>query len=94
MHGELIRASRSSILDTLKEVTKSPPSISPKSTSGTFMSIFHSVRRFGSNHTILMLGLAVAGIAASYLLKRRRRTGSYFQLGEKDGLPGGLGKYD
>ncbi|KAF9734483.1 hypothetical protein PMIN06_002400 [Paraphaeosphaeria minitans] len=94
IHGELIRPSRSSILDTVKEVTKNPPSISPKSTSGTFMSLFHSIRSFGSNHPIFLLSLTIAGIAASYLTKRRRRTGSYFQLGEKDGLSGGLGKYD
>ncbi|KAJ4360108.1 uncharacterized protein N0V89_000668 [Didymosphaeria variabile] len=96
INGEFIRPSRSSILDTVKEVTKNPSTISPKSTSGTFMSFFHSIRRFGSDHPIFALGLAVVGIAASYLAKRKRRTGGYFQLGEKDGILGGtgLGKND
>jgi protein disulfide-isomerase len=79
-------------------VTKKPPAISPKSTSGSFMSFFHSIRGFISGHPVFALGLAVAGIGASYLAKRQRRTGAYFQLGEKDGLLGmgghGLGKND
>lgn len=60
------------------------------------MSLFRSIRNFGSNHPIIAIGMAVAGIVASYLAKRRRRAGGHFQLGEKDGFLGGngLGKND
>ncbi|KAJ4291779.1 hypothetical protein N0V90_009674 [Kalmusia sp. IMI 367209] len=93
VNGESIRPSRSSILDTIKEVTKNPPTISPKSTAGTFTSLWLSVR----NHPIITLGLVVGIIVAAIMLtNKRRRSGGYFQLSEKEGLLGGhgLGKND
>ncbi|KAF1980221.1 thioredoxin-like protein [Bimuria novae-zelandiae CBS 107.79] len=96
INGESIRPSRSSILDTVKEVTKTPSSIAPKSSSGTFASMYYFIRHFGTNHPFLAIGLALAGIAVSFMLKKRRRSGGYLQLGEKDGLLGGngFGKHD
>ncbi|KAK3209043.1 hypothetical protein GRF29_69g576442 [Pseudopithomyces chartarum] len=96
INGEIIRPSRSSILDTVKEITKNPHAITPKSSAGTFASIYYFFRHFASNHPIISVFLAVAGIAASFVLKKRRSGGSFLQLGEKDGLLGGngLGKND
>ena len=78
-------------------VTANPPKITPKSSTGRFMTTYISVRHFIGNHPFISLGLFVGFFTAVMLFgkSRRRRqfgtTGSYFQLGEKDGLLGGLG---
>ncbi|EMD63144.1 hypothetical protein GGP41_005166 [Bipolaris sorokiniana] len=95
--GEPIRLSRAAILETIKMVTANPPKITPKSSTGRFMTTYISVRHFIGNHPFISLGLFVGFFTAVMLFgkSRRRRqfgtTGSYFQLGEKDGLLGGLG---
>ncbi|KAG9385584.1 Thioredoxin domain-containing protein [Pyrenophora tritici-repentis] len=95
--GEPIRLSRAAILETIKMVTANPPKITPKSTTGRFMGTFLSIRHFINGHPFISLGLFVGFFTAMTLFgkSRRRRqfgsTGSYFQLGEKDGLLGGMG---
>ncbi|KAE8827840.1 hypothetical protein PTNB73_02539 [Pyrenophora teres f. teres] len=74
-----------------------PPKITPKSTTGRIMGTFLSIRRFINGHPFISLGMFVGFFTAAALFgkSRRRRqfgsTGSYFQLGEKDGLLGGMG---
>ncbi|CAE7173742.1 hypothetical protein P3342_007622 [Pyrenophora teres f. teres] len=95
--GEPIRLSRAAILETIKMVTANPPKITPKSTTGRIMGTFLSIRRFINGHPFISLGMFVGFFTAAALFgkSRRRRqfgsTGSYFQLGEKDGLLGGMG---
>lgn len=62
------------------------------------MSLYLSITSFAGSHPFLTLGMVVGFFTAAVLFGRsrsRRRTfgntGAYFQLGEKDGLLGGLG---
>ncbi|RAR00859.1 thioredoxin-like protein [Stemphylium lycopersici] len=95
--GEPIRLSRAAILETIKMVTANPPKITPKSTTGRVYGTYLSVHHFIGNHPFISLGLFVGFFTSLVLLgkSRRRRqfgsTGAYFQLGEKDGLLGGIG---
>ncbi|KAF1843560.1 thioredoxin-like protein [Cucurbitaria berberidis CBS 394.84] len=95
--GEPIRPSRTSILETLGKVTSNPPKIAPKSTSGRFMGTYLSIRHFCNNHPFIALGMVVGFFTAAVLFGKSRsrrsfgNTGAYFQLGEKDGLLGGMG---
>jgi protein disulfide-isomerase len=92
--GEPIRPSRTSILETLAKVTKNPPQLTPKSTSGRFMGAYFSIKRFFGTHPFIGLGMVVGFFTAAILFGRRRRTfgkGGYIHLNEKDGLLGGMG---
>ncbi|KAH7379639.1 thioredoxin-like protein [Pyrenochaeta sp. MPI-SDFR-AT-0127] len=96
--GEPIRPSRTSILETIGKVTSKPPKITPKSTTGRFMGLYLSTRQFCGNHPFIALGMVVGFFTAVVLFgksRSRRRgfgnTGAFFQLGEKDGLLGGMG---
>jgi protein disulfide-isomerase len=78
-------------------VTSNPPKIAPKSTTGRVMGAFLTTRHFIHSHPFLSLGMFVGLFTALVLFggSRRRRqfgnTGAYFQVGEKDGLLGGMG---
>ncbi|KAF1834081.1 thioredoxin-like protein [Decorospora gaudefroyi] len=95
--GEPIRLSRAAILETIKMVTSNPPKIAPKSTTGRIAGMYLSIRHFIGHHPFVSLGMFVGFFTAAALFgkSRRRRqfgsTGAYFQLGEKDGLLGGMG---
>ncbi|CAN9108530.1 unnamed protein product [Alternaria alternata] len=95
--GEPIRLSRAAILETIKMVTSNPPKIAAKSTTGRIAGMWLSIRHFVNNHPFISLGMFVGFFTAATLFgnSRRRRqfgsTGSYFQLGEKDGLLGSMG---
>ncbi|RMZ73560.1 disulfide isomerase [Pyrenophora seminiperda CCB06] len=96
--GEPIRLSRAAILETIKMVTANPPKITPKSTTGRFVGAYLSLRRFIQQHPFVALGLFVGAFTVVVLAGRSRRrgrqfgsTGGYFQVGEKDGLLGGMG---
>ncbi|KAF2662661.1 hypothetical protein K491DRAFT_673153 [Lophiostoma macrostomum CBS 122681] len=96
--GEPIRPSRTSILETIGKVVKSPPQITAKSTTGRFTGIFYQVRGFCSGHPWVALGVAIGFLLAGSLFgksRMRRRTfgntGGFFQLDGKEGLLGGAG---
>lgn len=97
--GETIPVRRTTILETLGKVTVNPPKIAPKSTTGAITGAWLSTSHFASNHPFLSLGMIVGFITAAVLASksRSRRRGfgntasSFFQLGEKDGLLGGMG---
>lgn len=78
-------------------VTANPPKIPPKSTTGRVMGTLLSIHRFVGNHPFISMIMFIATFLGLILFgkSRRRRqfgsTGSYFQLGEKDGLLGGMG---
>jgi protein disulfide-isomerase len=78
-------------------VTSNPPKIAAKSTTGRIAGMWLSIRHFVNNHPFISLGMFVGFFTAATLFgnSRRRRqfgsTGSYFQLGEKDGLLGSMG---
>ncbi|ORY03649.1 thioredoxin-like protein [Clohesyomyces aquaticus] len=104
INGEPIRASRTSILETLSKVIANPPKISPKSTTGSFERFFFNIRGFCGGHPwIAGVGVvALLTVVSLWTRSRMRRktfgnTGGFFQLGEKEGLLGGLnggGKVD
>ncbi|KAH8593007.1 hypothetical protein B0O99DRAFT_653630 [Bisporella sp. PMI_857] len=89
--GNFIMASRTSILETLKNVARSSPTIQPKSTISSFEKFFFDIRSTFSNHPILsIIGIIVAVLGSLWIMRRRRRGGrGYFRLDEKDGLLGG-----
>lgn len=96
--GEPIRPSRTSILETLGKITSNPSNIPAKSTTGSVSRFFFSISRFGSNHPLLAIGIVlglVLGVSLFGKSRMRRRNfgsaGSFFPLGEKDGLLGGIG---
>jgi len=93
--GDPIRLSRASILETIGKVTVNPPKIAPKSTTGSITGFFLSIRHLFSTHPFIGLGTVVGFFTAILLFgKRRRRSygkGGFIQLGEKDGLLGGMG---
>lgn len=84
-------ASRTSILETIKHVTASPPKIQPKSTISSFEKFFFDIRSTIGGHPVLSVGAILGAIIGSvlFLRKRRRGRGGYFRLDEKDGLLGG-----
>lgn len=105
INGDPIRPSRTSILETIKEVVTNPPKIAPKSTAGSFERFFLRIRNFYSDHPWLTLGMVIGLILAGSMFGRgrmRRRafgnTGSFFQLDGKEGMLGrsgqGQGKND
>ncbi|PYH35989.1 putative disulfide isomerase [Aspergillus neoniger CBS 115656] len=103
--GASIMASRTSILETIPLVIANPPKLTPKSTVGTFESVFFFTRTFISGHPILffiILTLSVAGatiVARGRSLRRGARGGilgvtgntggGFFNLDGKEGLLNG-----
>lgn len=92
--------SRTSILETIPLVISSPAKLSPKSTIGTFETIFFSTRTLLSSHPILffiILGVVIT-VATVFGRGRLRRDGSrggiignttnggFFQLDGKEGF--------
>ena len=88
-------ASRTSILETVKNVASANPTIPAKSTISSFEKFFFDIRSGFRNHPFLsLIGMIIAGFGGMWLVKRRRRGGrglGYFRLDEKEGLLGGLG---
>lgn len=84
-------ASRTSILETIKYVTASPPKIVPKSTISSFEKFFFDIRSTIGGHPFLSVGFMLGVVAGAlwFMRKRRRGRGGYFRLDEKDGLLGG-----
>ncbi|KAF2762972.1 protein disulfide isomerase [Pseudovirgaria hyperparasitica] len=96
INGDPIRASRTSISETLRSVTANPPKISPKSTSSPIMRVYYRFIRLFTKHPIIMgvamLVSTVLGILYSRRARRGRtfgETGGYFNLSEKGGLLNG-----
>ncbi|BCS08710.1 disulfide isomerase [Aspergillus luchuensis IFO 4308] len=103
--GASIMASRTSILETIPLVIANPPKLTPKSTVGTFESVFFFTRTFISGHPIIffiILTLSVAGatiVARGRSLRRGARGGilgvtgntggGFFNLDGKEGLLNG-----
>ncbi|KAL4807151.1 thioredoxin-like protein [Aspergillus unguis] len=102
--GASIMASRTSILETIPLVIANPPKLTPKSTIGTFESIFFVSHAFISGHPIFFVILLIASIiGVTYLargkaLKRGVRggilgiagnAGGLLQLDGKEGLLNG-----
>lgn len=96
-------ASRTSILETIPLVIASPSKLSPKSTIGTFETIFFFARTLLSSHPILffiVLG-AVIALATAFGRGRLRRSvprggiignannGGFFHLDGKEGFLNG-----
>ncbi|EAU38271.1 conserved hypothetical protein [Aspergillus terreus NIH2624] len=108
--GASIMASRTSILETIPLVIANPPKLTPKSTVGTFESIFFFTRSFISEHPILFILLLITAIAATIAVRGKflRRgvrggilgvtggSGGFFHLDGKEGLlnGGSTGKVD
>lgn len=91
-------ASRTSILETIKNVADKNPTIKPKSTISSFEKFFFDIRHSFSNHPFLSIGVLIGvGLGAYYVMKKRRRgRGGFFRLDDRDGLlgSGGGGKVD
>jgi protein disulfide-isomerase len=88
--GNSIMASRTSILETLKYTTMTPPQIKPKSTISNFEKLIFDIRSAIGGHPFMSVGvlIGVVGSAVMFLRRRRRGRGGYFRLDEKDGLLG------
>ncbi|KAL4944632.1 hypothetical protein BDV06DRAFT_186963 [Aspergillus oleicola] len=102
--GATIMASRTSILETIPLVIANPPKLTPKSTIGTFESIFFVSQSFITGHPILFVILLIVSIigvtyvARGRALKRGVRggilgiagnAGGLLQLDGKEGLLNG-----
>ncbi|KAL4927603.1 putative disulfide isomerase [Aspergillus undulatus] len=80
--GASIMASRTSILETIPLVIANPPKLTPKSTIGTFESIFFVSHAFITGHPILfVIILIVSVIGVTYVARGR---------GLKRGVRGGI----
>ncbi|KAL2872457.1 putative disulfide isomerase [Aspergillus lucknowensis] len=80
--GASIMTSRTSILETIPLVIANPPKLTPKSTIGTFESIFFVSHSFITGHPILfVIFLLLAVIGATYVARAR---------GLKRGVRGGI----
>jgi protein disulfide-isomerase len=86
-------ASRTSILETIKNVADKNPTIRPKSTISSFEKFFFDIRTCFSNHPLISIGAVVGLLLGTFWFMRRRRRGGrgYFRLDEKEGLLGGGG---
>ncbi|KAB8068627.1 thioredoxin-like protein, partial [Aspergillus leporis] len=101
--GASILASRTSILETIPLVISNSPKLTPKSTVGTFESIFFFARSFIAGHPILFVLILIVSVVAATLLARARgrRAGrggilgvtsgsnGFFHLDGKEGLLNG-----
>lgn len=70
--GASIMASRTSILETIPLAIANPPKLTPKSTIGTFESIFFVSHAFIAGHPILFIILLLVSIIGVTLLARGR----------------------
>jgi protein disulfide-isomerase len=92
--GNAIMASRTSILETLRYVVKSPPEIKAKSTISSFALFFFDLKTAIIGHPIwTALILILIGFPVLVIGRRRMRSrrGGFFKLDEKNGLLGGFG---
>ncbi|EON66034.1 hypothetical protein W97_05277 [Coniosporium apollinis CBS 100218] len=92
--GNPIVPSRTSILETLKNVVASPPKLSPKSTVSSIEHFFFRIRQICSGHPYLALAMGLVVLVGGSIWGRsrmRRRNGGFFQLNEKEGLLGNVG---
>jgi protein disulfide-isomerase len=102
--GATIMASRTSILETIPLVIASPPRLSPKSTVGTFETIFFLTRSSLGSRRLLFFVLVVVAVAVAVLFGRGRLlrragfarggilgnpNGGFFHLDGKEGLLNG-----
>ncbi|RAH86365.1 thioredoxin-like protein [Aspergillus japonicus CBS 114.51] len=103
--GASIMASRTSILETIPLVVANPPKLTPKSTVGTFESIFFFTRSFISGHPILFVIILILSIVGATFVARGRAarrggrggilgvagnsSGGFFNLDGKEGLLNG-----
>ncbi|KAJ5787544.1 hypothetical protein N7457_002534 [Penicillium paradoxum] len=102
--GAPIMASRTSILETIPLVISSPSKLSPKSTIGTFETIFFFARSLLSSHPILFFIILGAVITVATILGRGRlrrsvsrggiignssNNGGFFHLDGKEGFLNG-----
>ncbi|KAL4745255.1 hypothetical protein BDW72DRAFT_186953 [Aspergillus terricola var. indicus] len=102
--GASIMASRTSILETIPLVIANPPKLTPKSTIGTFESIFFVSHAFITGHPILFVILLILSIAGVTYVARGRahkrgvrggilgiagNAGGFLQLDGKEGLLNG-----
>ncbi|KKK22120.1 hypothetical protein P175DRAFT_0524885 [Aspergillus ochraceoroseus IBT 24754] len=102
--GAPIMASRTSILETIPLVIANPSKLTPKSTIGTFESIFFVTHSFISGHPILFVLILVATVlGATYFARGRAfkrgvrggilgiagNAGGFFHLDGKEGLLNG-----
>lgn len=100
--GAYIVPSRTSILETLKEVVSGSSKLSSKSSTGFLQQIFFMITGPFSHHPWISIGILLGiGLGGSYWGKKRIRrtkggTGGFFQLDGKEGLlnGGGYGKAD
>lgn len=84
--------SRTSILETINKVAKSPALIKPKSTISSIEKFFFNIRGAIAGHPFLSIGVIAGIILGVYMYSRgrmRRSKGGFFRLDEKDGLLGG-----
>ncbi|KAL3475839.1 thioredoxin-like protein [Aspergillus californicus] len=70
--GASIMASRTSILETIPLVIANPPKLTPKSTIGTFESIFFVSNSFITGHPILFVIILIVSIAGATFVARGR----------------------
>lgn len=89
-------ASRTSILETLRFVVKSPPDIKPKSTISTFALFFFDLKTSILSHPIwAVIILVIVGVPGLLYGRRKwlrsRKGAGFFKLDEKNGLLGGFG---
>jgi len=90
-------ASRTSILETLRYVTKQSPELKPKSTISSFALFFFDLKSSIVSHPIwttifgVTLGVPMVLFARRRFLRSRRSGGGFFRLDEKNGLLGGFG---
>lgn len=99
--GSPIVPSRTSILETLRDVVANPPKISPKSTTGKLESAFFHVRGASTGHPWISLGLMVGIMVGMALwgkgrIRRAKGVGGtsgglFPQLDGKEGLLSGGG---
>ncbi|KAJ5805035.1 hypothetical protein N7474_010922 [Penicillium riverlandense] len=102
--GATIMASRTSILETIPLVIASPPKLSPKSTVGTFETIFFLTRSSLGSSRLLFFVVVVVVLAVAVLFGRGRLlrragfgrggilgnpNGGFFHLDGKEGLLNG-----
>lgn len=93
MTGNYIIPSRTSILETIKEVSSPLSSkIKAKSTIGSIEKFFFNIRGGISGHPFLSVGTFVGVAVGVYMWYKgrlgRRRSGGFFRLDEKDGILG------
>ncbi|KAL4880834.1 thioredoxin-like protein [Aspergillus karnatakaensis] len=102
--GATIMASRTSILETIPLVIANPPKLTPKSTIGTFESIFFVSHTFITGHPILFVIILIVSIVGVTYVARNRalkrgvrggilgiagNAGGLLQLDGKEGLLNG-----